>query len=186
MPRGRQLDLSTYDHLYDIYVRLNTRFYALQEPGSNGCINYTGPKHRQGYGFVGARDSQTLKRLMVTAHRVAMRIKLSRAIADTEFIIHTCSNPACVNPDHLILGDSKLRSQVMKHNGRAPVQPRGPGSKSQHQQMGRRYKYSIDDMLWMRDTATLTEITQRFGVSRSRASALRSAFKTKYRWLQNL
>jgi hypothetical protein len=46
------------------------------------------------------------------------RLKYGRALAESEYVIHTCSNMACVNPDHLTLGDRSTIHQVMKRNKR--------------------------------------------------------------------
>lgn len=114
---GRNRKWEDYTQVYDIWVNL-TRFEKLQKPGENGCVEWTGPKHRQGYGFVGAICDKTKERIMVTAHRLVARMKLGRELQKGENVIHTCSNPLCVNPDHIEVGDLKLRNAVMKANGR--------------------------------------------------------------------
>lgn len=116
---GRKVKLEEYTLIHDLYVKMD-RFNKLQEPQENGCINWTGPKHRQGYGFIGAIDVATMKRKMVTLHRFVMRLKLGRALLPGENVIHTCSNPLCCNPDHLIVGNLSKRNEMMYKNGRAP------------------------------------------------------------------
>ena len=89
-----------YTRLSDIWVNM-TRYRQRISPMANGCIEWTGARHRQGYGMcVAIRDSDK-KRIMTVTHRVAMRLKLGRALDTNEGISHTCNNPLCVNPEHL-------------------------------------------------------------------------------------
>lgn len=99
-------------------------FYRHQVPveGSD-CIEWNAGMHRQGYGMMGAWRVSDGHKIMTTTHRVAARIGEDRAIDSSEFVIHTCSNPRCCNPDHLIIGDRKDIHQVMRTNQR--YRPRG-------------------------------------------------------------
>ena len=90
--------------VYDIWCNLSY-INKHQQPGKNGCVEWTAGKHRQGYG-------------MTTVHRVLGRLKYGRALAESEYIVHTCSNMGCVNPDHLVLGDRTTIHQIMRQNRR--------------------------------------------------------------------
>jgi len=114
---ARKVKYEEYTLVHDIWVKMD-RFNELQQPAENGCIEWTGPKHRQGYGFIGAINDATKKRLMVTVHRFVARLMLDRALFKGENVVHTCSNPACCNPEHLVIGDLSKRNQVMIANGR--------------------------------------------------------------------
>ena len=105
------------DPLYDLWYQ-KSYYERHQTPQANGCINWQGGWHKQGYGMVGAwRDSDGGK-IMTTTHRIAARRKFGRALDSSEYVIHTCSNPACVNEDHLILGNRSTVHDVMRKNGR--------------------------------------------------------------------
>jgi hypothetical protein len=102
--------------VYDIWCNLNY-INKHQQPGKNGCVEWTAGKHRQGYGMTGAWRADGSK-IMTTVHRVLGRLKYGRALAESEYIVHTCSNMGCVNPDHLVLGDRNTIHQIMKQNKR--------------------------------------------------------------------
>jgi hypothetical protein len=80
----------------------------------NGCIEYTGPRHQQGYGMITVVHDDTLGFGMMTTHRLAMKMKLKSAIARHDYVLHKCKNPACMNPDHLYIGD---HSDMVKQRG---------------------------------------------------------------------
>jgi hypothetical protein len=80
----------------------------------NGCIEYTGPRHQQGYGMITIVYADTLKFGMTTTHRLAMKMKLKSPIARHDYVLHTCKNPACMNPNHLYFGD---HSDMVKLRG---------------------------------------------------------------------
>jgi hypothetical protein len=89
-----------YTQVYDLDVNL-TKYYNLQQPQPTGCIEWTGCRHRQNYGFFSVLRHEDGQRIMAVVHRIAMRLKLNRAITSEEDVAHTCGNPLCCNPDHL-------------------------------------------------------------------------------------
>ncbi len=78
------------------------------------CIEWTGYIDKWGYG---KRSYEGAKRL---AHRVAyaQHHGLKMADIDGKVIMHTCDNPACVNPDHLVIGTNKDNTHDMMRKGR--------------------------------------------------------------------
>jgi hypothetical protein len=61
-----------------------------------------------GYGMVGHQY----------AHRIALEIGLGRPLDPSEWSLHSCDNPPCVNPRHLSLGDVTANNRDMYAKGR--------------------------------------------------------------------
>lgn len=178
---SRQKDRSHLTNIHGYLVNME-KWQENQEVMPTGCVHYHGLNHRQGYQFVGCIRVADDKRIHITAHRLAMRLKLFRDLLPKEQVIHTCSNVKCVNPDHLILGDTKKRSEVMKANGRQNNQR--SSRQDQGPQKTRKYKYTPEEMIWIRQHTT-KEIVRRFGIDSSRASAVKGAITRGYKWLDN-
>lgn len=79
---------------------------------STGCIIWTGPKHDFGYGVI---HTGTGNGKNVFAHRVSYERKFG-PIAEGMIILHTCDNPPCINPDHMLVGthQDNMRDKVSK------------------------------------------------------------------------
>ena len=78
---------------------------------SGDCWEWTGAKNRAGYGRFGVR------RYNMIATRVMMMFKVG--MYDRRLVVrHTCDNPGCVNPDHLLLGTHQNNSDDMVARGR--------------------------------------------------------------------
>lgn len=116
MGRRRTLKQPLYDLWY--HQEYYDRHHA-PDPNSD-CWLWNGPSHRQGYGMIGAWREPTGEKIMTTCHRIMARRKYQRAIASSEWVIHTCLNPRCVNPDHLVVGTRADLHAVMKRLGRFP------------------------------------------------------------------
>lgn len=70
--------------------------------GSNGdCWIWTGPKDFNGYGSVGWKSFNKLKRSKT--HRVAYQLLIG-SIPEGLYLCHSCDNPPCCNPAHLSPG----------------------------------------------------------------------------------
>jgi hypothetical protein len=100
-----------YTQVGAVWVNM-TKYRTMIQPADNGCLNYNGPLHRQGYRMIGVLDAAG-RRKMTVAHRVAMRIKLNREITTNEDVRHSCGNNSCVNPAHLyIRNDEEANEQT--------------------------------------------------------------------------
>lgn len=93
------------------------RFFRHVEVSENSCWMWTGHKNKQGYGRIMC-SGRTLYR----AHRISYLIRHGNLPSD-KLILHTCDNPSCVNPDHLIAGTHKQNMQDCIRKGRRTARP---------------------------------------------------------------
>jgi len=80
---------------------------------NDGCWLWIGTKNTQGYG-----DFRCNKK-RYGSHRFSY-IVYKGEIPKGIFVLHSCDNPACVNPDHLWLGTAKDNSIDMYSKNRHP------------------------------------------------------------------
>lgn len=80
--------------------------------GAYDCWEWLGDRHSAGYGRI------SLMGKPLYAHRLAFEWASGIALRSCDFVMHLCDNPACVNPNHLELGDALLNSQDMYQKGR--------------------------------------------------------------------
>jgi hypothetical protein len=69
------------------------------KPDKSGCVNFVGVR---GTARPGYRSFIQVDGLQVPANRFALERKLGRSIAPGFQARHTCGNPSCVAPDHLV------------------------------------------------------------------------------------
>jgi hypothetical protein len=77
-----------------------------------GCWEWTGLRNRFGYGHLSWRGRST------GAHRVAFELANGRPPRPGLVIRHTCDNPPCVRPDHLLEGTYSENARDALDRGR--------------------------------------------------------------------
>ena len=96
------------------------RFWSNVDIGNNDdCWVYQGTVAASGYGLIGVARRQP------AAHRVAWMLQNKKLIPDTMFVLHSCDNKACCNPNHLRLGthrdnmnDAVMRNRILDTRAR--------------------------------------------------------------------
>jgi hypothetical protein len=89
----------------------------------NGCWIWTGSKTQKGYGHIMTTSNP---RKHYRAHRVMWELKKGQ-IQEGALVCHKCDNPACVNPDHLVLGTNKDNMDDKQRKGRGTPPPKMVG-----------------------------------------------------------
>lgn len=101
----------------------------------NECWEFTGFKNKDWYGIIGTSNGKC-----ESAHRIIYKIH-NKEILENMVVMHTCDNPSCCNPKHLVLGTQNDNIQDMISKGR--FVPRNMSFKLTEEQMnGIRNKYT--------------------------------------------
>jgi hypothetical protein len=91
------------------------------------CWLWTGPVNNAGYGMIRG-DNGVPK--MVTVHRVA---GIQKGLDKNSEIQHTCLTKHCVNPDHLVEGNSRSRyDRIVEKHGANFHAPKNPYKTCEH------------------------------------------------------
>lgn len=89
-------------------MTLGERFWSKVDK-TDGCWNWTAAKDRDGYGRFRFEGKLHM------AHRFIFQREIG---APPSVVMHTCDNPSCVNPDHLIAGTVQLNNADRDKKGR--------------------------------------------------------------------
>ena len=90
------------------------RFWAKVNVGEpDECWEWTAGRNARGYGVF-----HPVKESTAGAHRFALELHLKRSIGKNMFVLHSCDNPPCVNPNHLREGTNNDNVQDAVSRGR--------------------------------------------------------------------
>jgi len=135
---------------------MEERFWEkVEERGSDECWPWTAASQPEGYGnyWDGERH--------VGAHRVSF--KLEHGDPGDDLVRHTCDNPSCVNPAHLLAGDHEDNARDREERN-----PRDrSGENAGRAQLTEEQVREIKDRL---EEDTQKQLAEEFGVSRSAIS----------------
>lgn len=88
------------------------RFYKYIDKVEGDCHEWIGAKTKAGYGVFTFAD------ISVLSHRLIYRVNGG---GEAEVVMHTCDNPSCCNPSHLIGGTYVQNMKDMDAKGRRVV-----------------------------------------------------------------
>lgn len=115
------------------------------------CIEYTTCRDDKGYGKV------MIDRKRAGAHRVSYEVNNGR-IPDGQMVRHTCDNPPCINPAHLVLGTNDQNMADMVERGRSLVGQKQPNAKLTDDQ-------ALEIIARLREGEMQSALAREFGVS---------------------
>jgi hypothetical protein len=119
-----------------------------------GCLEWNGLRNPAGYGRVRVSDSP---RRWGLAHRRVAELVSERPLARHAVVRHTCDNPCCVNPAHLLVGTHADNTRDMVSKGRHVCGERSPQAKLTAAQ--------VLEIRALRGVRTLEEIARMFGTT---------------------
>lgn len=92
-------------------ISVNERFEQCFEIMQSECWEWTDTFAKDGYGrfYINGKT--------IGAHRASYLI-YKGDIVNNLFVLHSCDNPKCVNPEHLWLGTQKMNMDDAKQKGR--------------------------------------------------------------------
>lgn len=130
------------------------------EPNT-GCWLWGGLSTADGYGVFKPKIIKDILKTP-TAHRVSY-LFFKGDFEKSLCVLHSCDNPACVNPDHLWLGTQieNIRDRTVK--GRSARQ----GPRGERAPMSVLKKHQIPEILSLKGKVRQLEIAKQFGVSQS-------------------
>ena len=127
------------------------RYFVKGSPDE--CWEWVGCKNNKGYGVIKVGSK------VVLAHRLALEFHLGRPIIEGMFVLHSCDNPACVNPLHQREGTQQENVDDMILRLR-----------------GSRQKLTWDQIADIRSRVSQTQssIAKEFGIGQTQISKIRN------------
>jgi len=114
------------------------------------CVSHAKQKQRGNYPII-TRYNKNYR-----LSRWILECELGEKVPEGMFVLHSCDNPECINPEHLSIGTPKENTQDMIKKGRKPI---GESVKNS--------KLKEDQVLEIRkDSRSLKQIAKSYGVSK--------------------
>jgi hypothetical protein len=158
--------------------------------GPDACWPWMGGRKAKGYGnfFLRREQADTGTRMVfVNAHKFAY-LEKNGAIPDGLVVRHTCDNPPCCNPKHLIPGTPRQNTADGIGKGRITIHARGTADRRKSGLLiaAKLRKLTDDDVRSIcREVAAGTpqlRLAERHGVSP--ATICRIVAGKKYQWVE--
>jgi hypothetical protein len=130
------------------------------------CWEWKASKDLDGYGFFKVRVDGKLR--MMRAHRVSYLLSGGELSPD-QLLLHTCDNPSCVNPRHLMPGSQKENIRQKVDRGRMQDQR---GERNPANRMTDDVARRILGIYGKPNPPTQAQIAKLFGVSQMTVSLL--------------
>lgn len=134
-------------------VKIKQRFWKnVDDQGPERCWPWRGSKKANGYGQIWNKKPTYAHRLSWEIHKGPIPYK--------QYVLHTCDNPECTNPNHLFLGsqDDNMKDKIKKHRGK-----KSKFTYAQRQEMKK---------LVREKTKSREDICKQFGISNTYLSTL--------------
>lgn len=142
-----------------------SRFWAkVKKAGKSDCWEWLGARKPKGYGNVRINKKYT------TAHRAAWEYTYG-SIPNGMNILHSCDNPPCCNPSHLMLGTTVSNYVDMVRKGRQKAPAKRLGESNPLAKLTTEQVKQIRGM-YIRGTTKQIDIANIFGVTQSAISAI--------------
>ena len=119
----------------------------------NQCIDHGKKGNKAGYRSVYVGRGKANPKFDL-AHRVALAKELGRALLPGEVARHTCDNPRCVNPKHLVVGSQADNIRDTAGKPKSTVRTRVLTD------------VEVVELRALKGTATQSELAKQFGISR--------------------
>lgn len=82
-------------------------------PEEGACWPWNGRRTKEGYGII-----PVYRGAPIYVHRLMLEVTLGRHLAPGEQARHSCDNPPCFRPDHLLAGSAADNAQDAVRRGR--------------------------------------------------------------------
>ena len=140
------------------HMSIEDRLNKFHIKNHRGCWNWTGKKDRMGYGRCSFEGKKQF------THRISHKV-FKGPVPDDLCVLHSCDNPACINPDHLRVGTQEDNAGDMLSRNRASVGERHTASKLNNESVMKIVKLRNDGM-------TIADIARNFDVASTTVSSV--------------